>query len=156
VLALHGSGGGAEPRFGIAALAFAAWLTDSTGPGRAQVGNLLRPTVNVGNAQGEILPGGSGNAAFMVVNPNTTTLKLTAINPVFGSEDGGSTNNAACPFANLAVNPQTGLSINVPPGTNPVNVPDGFRLAADAPSDCQGVLLARNARLTFSTNGSTP
>lgn len=134
----------------LAGLVFAAWLTDSEGPGAAKGGQIQQPTVAASpTPEGTVFPGGTGAAAFQITNPNASPLKVTAISPAL--LDGGTTDNSACPFSNLSVNSQAGLNIPVPTGSTRVVVPDGFALAADAPNDCQNALLNRRARLTFST-----
>lgn len=143
---------------GLGAVALAAWLTDGTGEGTTKVGNLSAPTVSPdGSGSGftGCLPGGDCAGKFSVKNDNNVDLVVTGIDPAVGSADTGTTNQPACPYTEITTNSKTGLvnqGYTAPANsTTTITVPGAYKLAADAPSVCQGALLTRGATLHFTT-----
>jgi hypothetical protein len=144
----------------LAGLVLAAWLTDGTGPGRAQAGSLQPIVVSLASGtptSGFLLPGGTGSGRFAVNNPNSTALKIVSAQaggPIgLPSEGGtGASSNPLCPSSNVTVETLTGLNISLPASTTTdVTIPDVFRLAASAPTDCQGAEFQKSVKLTAST-----
>jgi hypothetical protein len=129
--------------------AVAAWLINvDNAPGTAEIGELVAPTVSAGTlAQGKkCFPGETCDGSFNINNPNGALVITEVTMPGF---DGVVV--VECQ-AYLLANPHSGLSIPVPSGvTDNVVVPDAFTLDSDTPNQCQGEVLTRNVKLTFST-----
>jgi hypothetical protein len=138
-----------------AALAFAAWLTEGTGPGRGKVAQLQALTVEAGLAApaSECMPGGSCDATFRITNPNGP-LTITSVQDSVGDPFVALGPNPGCSLlspARLSLSPKFNLSIPLPSGASDVTVQDLFTLDSGAENECQGLEFTKNVRVIAST-----
>jgi hypothetical protein len=135
-----------------AALAFAAWLTDGSGPASGQTGSLQALTVNAGPTPADAcFPGDTCAGSFTVNNPNDA-MTIVSITP--DTNVGTSTSPDPSCWTSISVNDVTGLSIALPPGSSSHEVADLFTLAESAPTNCQSQTFTAGVKVTASTNGS--
>ena len=133
----------------VAGAALAAWLISSTGAGAGRIGTLTAPTIVAGSPASDILPGGTGDAAVKVTNPNSSDLVITAVTNPGGSDA------RQCSGGDFSVSvvAHNGLTIPVPAHADnlEIKLPDTYRLSSDASSACAGQTFTRDVGLTFST-----
>jgi hypothetical protein len=135
----------------VAGVAVAAWLLSSRGNGTASFGSLqnvgLSPAASTAR---DCFPGGTCAARLTANNPNGA---LLAISVASGDGSGGVGNGtpSSC-VASISVNEHAlATPVPVPAGSSIIEIPNAFRIASDAPSECQGGEAYRDVRLTFST-----
>lgn len=136
---------------GLGGLAIASWLTDGEGEGTSKGGSLTQPTVTASATEPSgMLPGGTGMGVFTINNPNAVPLDATEIQTAV--TPGGTSSDPNCPISNVTVNahqfPARTVAAN---GTTELAIPDAYKLAADAPNDCQGATFKIRARILFKT-----
>jgi hypothetical protein len=130
-----------------AAAAIAAWLVNSTGPGRTQVASLTSPSVSLpGSWSGiaNLFPGGQGDVQVNVTNTNPVPLTIVSWQQSSSqpSPTYTPTNNSTCPASNFS--PVAGPAATVPTtiAANASNVlvtlKNAVALSASAPTACQG------------------
>jgi hypothetical protein len=121
---------------GIAALAFATILGDSTGMAGGKIGQLSNVTFNAALAEGDgLLPGASnGTAAVSTTNPNSQSQYAVSVasGPGRFLEENGTNASPAENWLSVNAGPLT-PAIEIPPGTTTIQIPAVFSLAADAP-----------------------
>ncbi len=132
-----------------ASLAFAAWLTSSTGDAGARFGQLSQPTVQAAaTLPGDCFPGASCDLRLTVANSNGPLL-------LDGVAKNGTivTSSTSCPGTNVTVrsNADSGLAVAVASGTSTVQVPNGLAISSAAPSACQGQTISVPLTASFTT-----
>jgi hypothetical protein len=137
---------------GAAAVAYAVWTVNSDGQGAARTGSLVAPTLTAPTEAQmtgtTCTPGNTCTVEFLVTNPNGP-LVLTAIQPNPATD--GPDPRPTCSNGTLTIENVGGLSIPIPNGATQITVPNGARLAANAPTDCQNARYVKGARGSFST-----
>jgi hypothetical protein len=130
----------------LSAGAIAAWITNATGPGKAEFGTITSPTIVAGTTpQGaKCFPGGLCDASVKITNPNGA-LVVTEI-------QAAPSLTGTCTEA-LMVNPHAlATPVAVPAGTTDnLHIPNAFAVSSAAPTECQGVSVSQNLKLIFST-----
>lgn len=121
-----------------AGLAIALWSSDGTGSGNARALTAQTVTVNATTGTADLYPGFTGgDVHFTLTNTNPYPIMFTDMT----SSTVTSSNQGACPAANVTVAPATGLSLNV--GANvtsgALSIANVVTLASGAPDGCQGV-----------------
>jgi hypothetical protein len=135
-----------------ASAGFAAWLISTpNGSGRGKVATLVAPTVSGPvsfTGGGDLVPGGNGSAQVLVTNPNSVPLTLVSAGDA-GNAVFVPTNTGTCPAANFSMSPSgstsaTPASVPANAVNLPVTISGLIRLAAAAPTGCQGQEVAIN------------
>jgi hypothetical protein len=129
--------------------AYAYFTSHGTGTGHASTGNLQTATIaSVGSVTTQLLPGGSGDVAFNVANPNSFSVTLVGV-----SGNGAITVDAGhsgcTPSGNVTFTNQTpNLTITANQSAFPVDLVGSISMAASAPNACQGATFAVPLTLT--------
>jgi hypothetical protein len=118
--------------------AFAFFTSSGHGSGTASTGTPLSVTVNeaTGTVSTPLFPGSTGDMRVSLSNPNTFAVTITTIT-LNGTitADGG---HPGCTTTGVTLQTLTGLSINVPIGTNTIDVPNAVAMGASSSNGCQG------------------
>ena len=133
-----------------AAVAYAAWTTSGTGPGKAKGGRLQALVVEQPTADpAGLLPGSTnGKLGLKVTNPASVPVTLTSVVP-----NGAITSsNGGCPASNVEFAPQTGLTIVLPAGSSQEIEVGGMSMQAGAPNECQDVTFTVPVRANAQTS----
>ena len=121
----------------VSGVALAEWLANGTGSGYAKAGNAQNLTTSAAVASASLYPGGTGDLALTVNNPNQFPVTVTSVvgaGPIVSS-------SAACNAAGHGVTftSQTGLSLAVPAnGSASFVLADSVAMAATSANECQG------------------
>ncbi|MDX6651257.1 MAG: hypothetical protein QOJ38_38 [Solirubrobacterales bacterium] len=144
-----------------ASLVYAAWLATGTGSGYAKAGSAQAlSTVDVSASTAATLyPGGSGDVAIKVSNPNSYPVRVTGI-ALNGSSSSiaADSGHAACTPTGVSFSDQSGLSIDVPAKSGAVNgtaqtTLSGAAAMSNASVDaCQGATFTIPVTLSGSSN----
>ncbi len=117
------------------AVAYAAWSVTATGSSQAASAAAVSATVTAASGSPDLYPGASGAVYFTVTNPNN--FPVTFSSATFGAVV--SSDETACPAANVTATNQTSLSIRVPANTTSgtLSLSAAVTMAATAPDGCQ-------------------
>jgi hypothetical protein len=123
----------------LTGVAFANWVATGTGSGKAYALTATASTVASDTGTSDLYPSSSftGDLFFTVDNPNPYPVKFT--DATLGAVT--SSNEAACPAANVTTQNATGLNITVPANTVSGvsrSVADVAKMSTTAPDGCQG------------------
>jgi len=119
--------------------AHAYFGSTGSGTGSASTGTMQTVTVaaTTGSPSTPLLPGGTGDVALQVTNPNSfavTLVSVTGSGPI--TADGG---HAGCTTTGVTFTDQTGLTINIPAsGTTQVDLPSAAAMSTASSAGCQG------------------
>ncbi len=130
-------------------VAYAYFSTTATASGAGAVAAPVGLSVQAATSTGTLYPGTTGTVAFTVTNPNPFAVEVTAVTAASVS----SSSTATCPATDVTVAEATPLTF--PPFTIPARTTSGteslgdlVRLAADAPSACQGAMFTIHIELS--------
>ena len=129
----------------------ASWTAGGAGTGTARAITATLATVSGRDGVADLYPGFSdGDVSFTVTNANPYPVRFTSA--TFGPV--ASANPAACPSANVTVDPSvSGLSIDVPANTTTAinaTLADVVNMVSSAPDGCQGVSFSVTVTLSGS------
>jgi hypothetical protein len=122
-----------------AGVASAYFTAPGSGTGSGGTGTLQTVTLDAaaGTPSAPLLPGGSGDAALRVNNPNSfavTLVSVTGAGPI--TADSG---HPGCTTTGVTFDDQTGLSISVAPGgPTQLHLPASVSMSAASSAGCQG------------------
>ena len=119
-----------------AGAAAALWSTNGTGSGTARSTSAQTVTVNAVTGAADLYPGTTaGDVYFTLTNPNPYPVTFTSMTPGAIS----SSDQTACPAANISVLPASGLSLTVAANTtsSTQSIADVVAMAGTAPDGCQ-------------------
>jgi hypothetical protein len=134
----------------LTGFAIAQWLTSGTGPGKAKGASVPAVTFTADAAPtADLYPTGTatGTWAATASNPGGP-LVLSDLHQTAPTQSSDSSN---CPANNVTIPDVAGLSTPVPAGTSSIAVPNVVRMAASAPSACQGVTFTILVSATLQT-----
>jgi len=121
-----------------AGTAHAYFAATGSGTGSASTATMQTVTVaaTAGSPTTPLLPGGAGDVALKVTNPNSFAVTLVSVT---GSgtitADGG---HAGCTTTGVTFTDQTGLTINIPAsGTTQVDLPSAAAMSTASSAGCQ-------------------
>jgi hypothetical protein len=121
---------------GVASAYFSA-PGSGTGSGSAGILQTVTLDATAGAPSTPLLPGGSGDAALRVNNPNSfavTLVSVTGAGPI--TADSG---HPGCTTTGVTFADQTGLSINIAPGgPKQLRLPGSVSMSAASSNGCQG------------------
>jgi len=121
----------------ISGAAFAAWALSGSGSSGGTVGSPTNLTANAVSASNSVYPGGLGDAAFTITNPNGFPVVVTEADlsnlHLPGACSAGDVTIAQAAF--------TGLSVTIPAHSTSaeVDLPGAFAGASDISASCVGV-----------------
>lgn len=120
-----------------AGIAFAAWTATGTGSGYAKATTAQAlTTVDVSaTTPATLYPGATGDVRLRIDNPNPYAVVVTDV-----TGNGSITaSNGGCNVASVTFTDQTGLSLNVPAGSQATFTLTGaVQMSTSANDDCQG------------------
>lgn len=127
-------------------IAYAAWTANASGSSQAKSVTAQSATITVATGVADLWPGATGKVYFTVTNPNPYPVTFTAADFSTVVSD----NETACPNANITVNDQTGLSINVAASSTSAtqSITGAVTMAGAAPDGCQGRVFTITTALT--------
>jgi Putative metal-binding motif len=131
----------------VAGVAFAEWLATGVGSGYAKAGTAQNLTTSAVVASETLYPGGTGDLALTVNNPNPYPVTVTSVvgaGPIVSS-------SAACNAAGHGVTftNRTGLSLVVPAdGTASFALTGSVAMAETSANECQGATFEIPVALT--------
>jgi hypothetical protein len=131
--------------------AYAYFTTRGSGSGHAATGSPVSVTVSATTGVADLLPGRTGAAYFALhnTNPFAATLNVVATGAIVVSN-----NTVACPTSNVSIAPalphaiSPALTVSAGATTGTESIPGLVKLAASAPSSCQGVTFKVTITLT--------
>jgi hypothetical protein len=132
-----------------AATAPAYWTTNGGGNGSGATGTAQAVTLTAGTPTVQLYPGGPGDVALTIDNPNLTRVKIGSLSLSAGQGTAGysvDSGHAACATSALTFTTQTngGAGWSVPPkvgsidGSLSVDLANALTLSASAANACQG------------------
>ena len=130
-------------------IAAALWSANGSGPGQAKALSAQSLTVTAATGAADLYPGFTGGDVFFTItNPNPYPVTFTSMTA--GTVT--SSNQAACPSANVSVANASGLSLaaaaSSTSGTQ--SIANVVTMAAGAPDGCQGATFTINLTLSGS------
>lgn len=123
--------------------ASAYFTTTATGSASAQVETAVYVTLSAGTPSSPLYPGGSGDVAIQISNPNSVSVHLPSL--VLDTSQG--TNGLAvdgahsgCDLSALSFTAQNngGSGFTVPAGSSTLDLTDAISMGTSAKSACQG------------------
>ncbi len=131
--------------------AYAYLTATGSGSGHAATGSPVAVTVSATTGAADLLPGGTGAAYFTLHNPNAFA---ATFNAVAAGATVVSNNTGLCASANVSIAPalphafSPALTVSAGATTGTESIPGLVKLAANAPSSCQGVTFKVTLTLT--------
>jgi hypothetical protein len=120
-----------------AGAAFAYFAAAGSGTASVSTGSLTISILGAGTPTNPLLPGGTGDVAVMVRNPNSgpvTVVSVTGDGPITASGGAGT-----CTTTGVSFTDQTGLSIPISAGASkPINLAGAVSMDTTAQNGCQG------------------
>lgn len=117
--------------------AFGFFATPGSGTGSVTSGQRLTVSASAGSPIAPLLPGGTGDVAVEIHNPNSVAITVVEI-----TQDGpitADTQHSSCSPTSVHFTNQTGLSETIASGqTVSLDLPDAVSMDATAPSGCEG------------------
>jgi predicted ribosomally synthesized peptide with SipW-like signal peptide len=131
--------------------AYAYFTATASGSGHAKVGSPVSVTVSATTGAADLLPGGTGAAYFTLhnTNPFAANFNVVAAGAAVVSNNTGlcaTSNVSIAPVLPHAFSPLVTVSAGGTSGTE--SIPGLVKLAANAPSSCQGVTFKVTLTLT--------
>lgn len=134
-------------------IAVAYWTTSASGGGTAATGSAQAITLSAGAPTGLLYPGGQGDVALTIVNPNLSRVHIAVLSLSGGQGAGGydvDSAHSGCATSALSYATQTngGLGWSVPArvgttdGSLSLQLADALSLSASAAGACQGATFA--------------
>jgi hypothetical protein len=131
--------------------AYAYFIAKGSGTGHTATGSPVSVTVTATSGAADLLPGRAGAAYFTLhnTNPFAATFNVVATGATVVSN-----NTIACPSSNVSIAPalpyalSPALTVSAGATTGPESIPGLVKLAATAPSSCQGVTFKVTLTLT--------
>jgi len=131
--------------------AYAYFSSTGSGTGHTTTGSAVSVTVSATTGAADLLPGGTGAAYFTLhnTNPFAATFNAVAVGAIVVSN-----NTVACPTSNVSIAPalphaiSPALTVSAGATTGTESIPGLVKLAASAPSSCQGVTFKVTITLT--------
>jgi Putative metal-binding motif len=131
----------------VSGIAVAEWLANGSGSGYAKAANAQNLTTSTAVASGTLYPGGTGDMALSVNNPNPYPVTVTSVvgaGPIVSSSPACNANGHGVSFTN-----QTGLSLVVPAqGSASFVLADSVTMAESSANECQGATFEIPVALT--------
>jgi hypothetical protein len=132
-----------------ASTAFAYFTTTGSGSGSAPVATAQTITLSPGTPTAALYPGGSGDVALSVDNPNPVSVRVGSLSLSTGQGTAGfavDSGHSACSTAALSFTTQTngGAGWSVPPkvggvdGSLAIDLTGALAMSASAANACQG------------------
>ena len=132
----------------VANLVFAEWLANGTGEGYARAGQAQALTTGPAQPLASLYPGGTGDLALTVRNPNPFPVSLISVDP----NGDIVANDAACgSLHGVSFEGYTGNHTLAPNSTTELVLEDVLVMDVSSSDDCQGAVL----RIPVSLNGGT-
>lgn len=136
----------------FAAVSFAAWTGQATGPGQSQARRSERVVVAGAAGPAELYPGGPAAAVhFTLTNDNPFNILFTSMTPgaVTSSEP------TACPASNVTPTGATGLALASPAAatTGTLSIPGVLTMSPSAPDGCQAAVFSVSMTLNGIQSG---
>lgn len=132
----------------FAAVSFAAWTGQASGPGQSQARRSERVVITGASGTAELYPGGPAAAVhFTLTNDNPFNILFTSMTP------GAVTSSAPtdCPASNVTSSGASGLALSAPAGrtTATLSIPGILTMSPSAPDGCQEAVFS----LSMTLNG---
>lgn len=132
-----------------ASTAFAYWRSPGAGSGAATTGTSVAVTLSVGSPTAALYPGGQGDVALTIDNPNSFRVHVGSLSLATGQGTGGyavDSGHTGCATSVLSFTTQTNGSTgwNIPPkvgstnGSLAVDLSSALAMSASAADACQG------------------
>ena len=120
-------------------IAAASWTVQGHGHGRAHAGAMQEFTIEPTEVRAgeDLVPGGMGDLAFRVFNPNNHLLWWTDLEAGDVTLEGGGDADVCLVQVNQRAIGAEVLGTGLNPGETEIHIPDGVMMGADAPTSCQ-------------------
>jgi hypothetical protein len=130
--------------------AAAAYFTSTgSGSGSGSVGSVAAVSVTAGTSTSPLFPGGSGDVALTINNPNSFPLTLKSVSGNGAiTADGG---HPGCSTTGVSFTNQSGLTNTLAPGNNSIDFTSAASMSAASDSGCQGATFTIPVVVTVQT-----